>query len=98
MDEIKTVLDAQLKGVTVKNAWQFFAGYSSLLCSLFFIYFSLKAQIQDQGLTQSRTDAIQDLRIDGVKRDIELQNLQIKDQNERFNELQADFNQLQIKK
>ena len=83
----QNILDTQVKGITIKIAWQFIAGYTSILATLFFIYFSLKAQINDFSLIQGRTDAIQDLRMDGMKRDIDLQTLQIKDLNERFNEL-----------
>lgn len=89
MEERRTGLDTPIKGLTVKNAWQIMAGWTSIIITLLFTYYSLKAQIQDQGLTQGRTDAIQDLRIDGMKRDIELQNLQIRDLNERFNEFKA---------
>lgn len=88
MNEMEhNVLDTQIKGITVKIFWQFVAGWTSIVFTLLFTYFSLKAQINDQALTQGRTDAIQDLRIDGIKRDVELQNLQIKDINERVNEL-----------
>lgn len=65
------------------------AGWTSIVVSILFIYFSLKAQIQDYGLGQGKTDAIQDIRIEGIRRDIEIQNLQIKDLNERFTELSA---------
>jgi hypothetical protein len=87
--EEKDVLDTQIKGITVKIAWRIIAGYTSIIVSIFFIYFSLKSSINDASLVQARTDAIQDLRIDGLKRDIELENLQIRDLNERFNELKS---------
>lgn len=90
MSEQETnILDTHLKGITARLLWQAFAGWTSLIITLLVTYYSLKAQIHDSTLQQSRTDAIQDMRLDGMKRDIELQNLQIKDLNERYNELKS---------
>ena len=86
---MEDILNAQIKGVTVKIAWQFFAGWTSLVCFAVFAYVNIKSEIREQGLGQSRTDAIQDLRIDALKRDVELETLQIKDLNERYNELKS---------
>ncbi len=88
-EQEKTIMDMQIKGFTVRLFWQIFAGYTSLICTVLFTYFSLKTQIRDKDLEQAKIDAIQDLRLDGMKRDIELQNLQIKDLNERYNELKS---------
>jgi hypothetical protein len=94
MDRNTDLLDNKLE-IKTKNAWYIFAGWSTLLFSVLFQYFSLKQQITDAGLNQSKTDALQDLRLDGFKRDIEIQNLQIKDLNERYNELQSKVNSKQ---
>jgi hypothetical protein len=88
-EQEQTILDTQVKGITARLLWQAFAGWTSLVVVLLGIYFSLKSQIKDSTLEQSRIDAIQDLRLDGMKRDIELQNLQIKDLDERYNELKS---------
>jgi hypothetical protein len=87
--QTKTIIDTPIKGVTGRILWYVLSAWTSIIVAIMFNYFSLKDQFHDSTLEQSKTDAIQDLRIDGIKRDIELQTLQIKDLNERFNEMQA---------
>lgn len=87
--EENNIWNTHLKGITARLLWQALAGWTSLIITLLVTYYSLKAQIHDSSLQQSRTDALQDMRIDGMKRDIELQNLQIKDLNERYNEIKS---------
>lgn len=88
-DEQNSIMDTQIKGITGKVLWRAFGGWTTIIMAVLFSYYSLKAQIHDYYLEQAKTDAIQDMRLDGMKRDIELQNLQIKDLNERFNEMKS---------
>lgn len=83
----KGIFDTQLRGVTIKMAWQFFAGWTSLVAFAIYAYLNVIGKINEFGLGQSRVDAIQDVRIDAMKRDIDLQTLQIKDLKERYDEL-----------
>jgi len=88
-NEERTIVDTNLKGVTLKLFWQFLAGWTTLIFLGLSCFFALKEQINNIGLIQGKTDAIQDMRIDAIKRDIEIQTLQIKDLNERYNELKS---------
>lgn len=94
MEYTQSIVDRELKGVTTK--WLVGAGFmwTSIVGSVLGSYFSLKNEFA----TQDKANAIQDLRIEGLKRDIEIQNLQIRDLNERYNEHNSRIHDLEVNK
>jgi hypothetical protein len=90
--EQQTILDQHLRGVTARLLWQGIIGWTSIVVSILVVFFELKSQINDIPLGQSKTDAIQDMRIETLKTNLDVLQLQIKDLNERFNELQSKNN------
>ena len=80
------IMEKEIKGISARILWQAFAGWTTMIFTLLGVYFSLKAEISQANLVQSRTDAIQEIRIDGIKRDVELNTIKMKDLNERLEE------------
>jgi len=73
------IMEKEIKGISARILWQIFAGWTIMIFTLLGVYFSLKAAINNANLIQSRTDAIQDIRLDGIKRDVEINTLKIRD-------------------
>ncbi len=86
MSESENIMQKEIKGISARILWQAFAGWTTMIFTLLWVYFSLKSEISNANLVQSRIDAIQDIRIDAVKRDVELNALKIKDMNQRLDE------------
>lgn len=86
MSESENIMQKEIKGISARILWQAFAGWTTIIFTLLGVYFSLKSEISNANLVQSRIDAIQDIRIDAVRRDVELNTLKIKDLTERFEE------------
>ena len=59
-------MEREIKGITARILWQAFAGWTTMIITLLGVYFSLKSEISNGNLVQSRTDAIQDIRIDAI--------------------------------
>ena len=66
--EEQTIFDKEIRGVSGRILWQFFAGWTSLVCFVLFTYYSLKNSIEDSNAMQSKTDAIQDMRLNHKSR------------------------------
>ncbi len=80
------IMEKEIKGISARILWQAFAGWTTMIFTLLAVYFSLKSEISNANLVQSRTDAIQDIRIDAVKREVEINTLKMKDMNQRLDE------------